>query len=92
MAQRYNNSAGHTNKSFVYAVMQGLCGPATEKSGCAFKEDAEKAIESKNPHDACIRWQAHFGDRFSCSTAKDEDEDASKKEFSGRMRYNSQYA
>ena len=26
---------GHTNKSFVYAVMQGLCGPATEKSGCA---------------------------------------------------------
>ena len=35
MAQRYNNSAGHTNKSFVYAVMQGLCGPATEKSGCA---------------------------------------------------------
>jgi hypothetical protein len=58
----------------------------------SFKEDAEKAIESKNPHDACIRWQAHFGDRFSCSTAKDEDEDASKKEFSGRMRYNSQYA
>jgi hypothetical protein len=35
MAQRYNNSAGHTNKSFVYAVMQGLCGLATEKSGCA---------------------------------------------------------
>ena len=58
----------------------------------SFKEDAEKAIESKNPHDACIRWQAHFGDRFSCSTAKDEDEDASKKEFSGKMRYNSQYA
>ena len=35
MAQRYNNSEGHTNKSFIYAVMQGLCGLAMEKSGCA---------------------------------------------------------
>jgi len=45
MAQRYNNSAKHTNKSFVYAVMQGLCGPATEKSGCAKKwGEGNKAI------------------------------------------------
>lgn len=57
-----------------------------------FKNDAEKAIASKNPHDACIRWQKHFGNRFSCSTAKDVDEDASHQSFSGTIRGNSQYA
>ena len=49
MAQRYNNSAGHTNKSFVYAVMQGLCGPATEKSGCAhlyYSFSSNKSVSS----------------------------------------------
>jgi hypothetical protein len=44
MAQRYNNSAGHTNKSFVYAVMQGLCGLATEKSGCAGVVDMKEQV------------------------------------------------
>lgn len=58
----------------------------------SFKNDAEKAIESHNPHDACVRWQKHFGNRFSCSTAKDVDEDASHQAFSGTIRDNSQYA
>ena len=40
----------------------------------SFKEDAERAINNANPRDACERWQKHLGDRFSCSTAKDEDE------------------
>ena len=44
MAQRYNNSAGHTNKFFVYAVMQGLCGPATEKSECAVRDKTDASV------------------------------------------------
>ncbi len=58
----------------------------------SFKEDAERAIASKNQHDGCVRWQKHFGDRFSCSTAKDIDEDASQQRFSGTINKNSQYA
>lgn len=58
----------------------------------SFKEDAERAIASKNPHEACLKWQNHFGERFSCSTAKDEDEDAEQKDFSGSIKSNSQYA
>lgn len=58
----------------------------------SFKEDAEMAIASKNQHDGCVRWQKHFGDRFSCSTAKDVDEDASQQRFSGTINKNSQYA
>lgn len=58
----------------------------------SFKNDAEKAINSTNPHDACMRWQAHFGKRFSCSTTKDVDEDAEQRSFSGSIKKNSQYA
>lgn len=58
----------------------------------AFKNDAEKAIAGKNPHESCTRWQRHFGERFSCANAKDEDEDADKKRTSGSIRNNSQYA
>lgn len=36
----------------------------------SFKEDAVRAINCKNPHDACLKWQKHFGSRFCCSTAK----------------------
>lgn len=57
-----------------------------------FKNDAEKAIESKNQYNACVRWQKHLGDRFCCSTAKDVDEDASHQSFAGSVRNNSQYA
>ncbi len=58
----------------------------------SFKNDAEKAIAGKNPHESCTRWQRHFGERFSCANAKDEDEDAEKKKTSGSIRNNSQYA
>lgn len=58
----------------------------------SFKADATRAIESKNPHDACLKWQKHFGDRFCCSTAKDEDEDAQAKSFSGTINTNSRFA
>ena len=39
-----------------------------------------------------MKWQKHFGDRFSCSTAKDEDEDAQAKSFSGTINTNSRFA
>ena len=58
----------------------------------AFKEDAERAITETNPRRACLKWQKHFGDRFSCSTAKDEDEDAKKNEKSGFLKNNSRFA
>ena len=58
----------------------------------AFKEDAERAINEINPRRACLKWQKHFGDRFSCSTAKDEDEDAKKNEKSGFLKNNSRFA
>lgn len=58
----------------------------------SFKEDATRAINSKNPKDACGKWQKHFGDRFCCSTAKDEDEDAQQKSFAGVIKNESRYA
>lgn len=58
----------------------------------SFREDAERAINSKNPHDACEKWQKHFGNRFCCSTAKDEDEDAQQQAKSGILTNNSRFA
>lgn len=58
----------------------------------SFKNDAERALNCKNQKEACEKWQKHFGPRFSCSTAKDEDEDARQKSFSGSVRNNSQFA
>lgn len=58
----------------------------------SFKDDAERAIASKNQREGCLRWQKHFGDRFSCSSAKDIDEDATQQRFSGSVNKNSQYA
>lgn len=58
----------------------------------SFKEDANRAINSKNPKDACGKWQKHFGDRFCCSNAKDEDEDAQQKSFAGVIKNESRYA
>ena len=57
-----------------------------------FSQDASRAIESKNQKDGCLKWQKYFGDRFSCSTAKDVDEDAQKKEMSGTIKTNSKFA
>lgn len=58
----------------------------------SFKEDAVRAVESKNQKEGCEKWQKYFGDRFSCSSAQDVDEDAQQKAFAGKIRGNSQYA
>lgn len=58
----------------------------------SFRDDAERAINSTNQKEGCQKWQLYFGNRFSCSTAKDVDEDARQKEFSGSVTKNSQYA
>lgn len=42
----------------------------------AFRDSAKQAINETNPKNACYKWQKHLGPRFSCSTAKDEDEGA----------------
>ena len=58
----------------------------------SFKEDAERAVNCTNQKVACEKWQKHFGPRFPCSTAKDEDEDAHQKGFAGSINNNSQFA
>lgn len=58
----------------------------------SFREDAVRAVNSKNQKEGCEKWQKYFGDRFCCSTAKDVDEDAQQKAFSGTIKKNSQYA
>lgn len=58
----------------------------------SFKEDAVRAVESKNQKEGCEKWHKYFGDRFSCSSAQDVDEDAQQKAFAGKIRGNSQYA
>lgn len=40
-------------------------------------EIAKQAINETNPKRACAKWQTRFGNRFSCSNAKDLDENAS---------------
>jgi hypothetical protein len=42
----------------------------------AFRDSAKQAINETNPKNACYKWQKHLGPRFTCSTAKDEDEGA----------------
>lgn len=37
-------------------------------------EQAEKALREDNQKEACKYWQKIFGDRFSCSNAKDKNE------------------
>ncbi len=44
----------------------------------AFGISAGQAINEGNQKKACGKWQIHFGDRFSCAYAKDEDENAKK--------------
>jgi hypothetical protein len=58
----------------------------------SFRDDAERAVNSRNQKEGCLKWQIYFGDRFSCSLAKDIDEDAQQKEFAGTISNNSQYA
>lgn len=42
----------------------------------SFVNSASQAIASPNQKDACLKWQRHFGPRFSCAIAKDEIEGA----------------
>jgi len=42
----------------------------------SFRDSAQQAINETNPKNACYKWQKHLGPRFTCSTAKDEDEGA----------------
>lgn len=39
-----------------------------------FINNAKRGLEEKNQKNACEYWRKIFGDRFSCSNAKDEDE------------------
>jgi hypothetical protein len=48
----------------------------------SFINSAQQAINGKNQKESCLKWQKHFGDRFSCSTAKDEDEQSAAKSYS----------
>jgi Second Messenger Oligonucleotide or Dinucleotide Synthetase domain len=38
-------------------------------------DSAKKALDEKNQKKSCENWQKHFGERFPCGIAKDEDED-----------------
>lgn len=42
----------------------------------AFVDVAKQAVNETNPKNACYKWQKHLGSRFSCSTARDEDDGA----------------
>jgi len=42
----------------------------------AFTDASKQAINESNQKTACGKWQTHFGNRFSCATAKDKDENA----------------
>ena len=44
----------------------------------SFITSASQALEINNHKESCLKWQKHFGDRFSCSNAKDEDEASSR--------------
>ncbi len=48
----------------------------------SFVKSAIQAIENNNQKEACLKWQRHLGDRFSCSVAKDEDEQSNLKTYS----------
>ena len=48
----------------------------------SFVKSASQAIGNTNQKDGCLKWQKHFGERFSCSTAKDEEEQANLKTYS----------
>lgn len=44
-------------------------------------DKAKKAIDETNPKNGCKHWQNEFGDRFSCSTAKNEKEEEKSPEL-----------
>lgn len=48
----------------------------------SFVTSAQQAIAGTNPKESCMKWQKHFGNRFSCATAKNEDEKAEANTYS----------
>jgi TusA-related sulfurtransferase len=54
-----------------------------------FVKSANEAVEGSNPKKSCEKWQKHFGDRFSCATAIDEDEakERAKAFAGGNLKY-----
>lgn len=47
------------------------------KALSSFVDSAKQAINEGNQKRACAKWQFQFGNRFSCATAQDYDENAS---------------
>jgi len=44
-----------------------------------FINSGEKAINLRGKKDACAKWQKHLGDRFPCSSIKENDSDIAKE-------------
>jgi hypothetical protein len=55
----------------------------------SFIKSANEAIASSNPKESCEKWQKHFGDRFSCATAIDENEakEKAKSFLDGSLKF-----
>lgn len=62
-------SASTTKKNFLDALD-------------SFIKSGEQAMEIESKKDACAKWQKHLGDRFPCSSIKEEDTESSAKTFS----------
>ncbi|GAB6393801.1 MAG: hypothetical protein MdMp024_0113 [Bacteroidales bacterium] len=54
-----------------------------------FVKSANEAVAGNNPQKTCEQWQKHFGDRFSCTTAIDEDDakEKAKALSEGTLKY-----
>lgn len=48
----------------------------------SFIKSGDQAIELESKKDACAKWQKHLGDRFPCSSIKEEDSKSSARVFS----------
>ena len=80
------------NENLLAGIKWASRKDAFMKALADFKDDAVRAINSKNPHEACKKWQLHFGNRFCCSSAPDKDEDATTQESAGPKLNNSRFA
>lgn len=47
----------------------------------SFIKSGNQAIELESKKDACAKWQKHLGDRFPCSTIKEESSNSSARMF-----------
>lgn len=78
---------------------EDLFGSYTPADKKRFLDDLEKlvtigrqAIEAKNQRDACLKWKSEFGSRYSCDSAKDEEEQARSFSVADRINQNAQSA